>query len=195
MHSQYARMVTFFFGKGSPSQDVPTLVHELSIYESCYPLQGYDIPVCLGLLELNRDCYLESPNPMTYFLLLSFGSLPLRYKSELVPPAEVVIASTERALKKLHGFHVTHVNICVKNVLWNTELQRAMIIDFGTSILREIPDEILLSLHHTSESTQKGRSEKDSDKHEFKRFCCGTKDPEIETTVREVKVLVSPETG
>ena len=155
MHSQYARMVTFFFGKGSPTQDVPTLVHELSIYESCYPLQGYDIPVCIGLLELNRDCYLESPNPVTHFLLLPFGGLPLRYKSELIPPVEVVIASTERALKKLHGFHVTHLNLCVENVLWSTELQRAMIIDFGTSILREIPDEILLSSHHTSESTQK----------------------------------------
>ena len=90
-----------FAGKGSRSDEVPTLVHKLAVCEGCHPLQGNPIPVCLGLLDLDGPCYLESPNPVTYFLLLSCSGIRLRPGLELNPPADVVISSAKRALEKL----------------------------------------------------------------------------------------------
>lgn len=109
-----------FAGKGSRSDEVPTLVHKPVVYEGCHPLQGNPIPVCLGLLDLDGPCYLESPNPMTNLLLLSCGAIRLRPGLELTPPADVVISSAKRALEKLHDFNVTH-HLCVENLLWSTE--------------------------------------------------------------------------
>jgi hypothetical protein len=142
-----------FVGKGSRLDQMPTLVHEFDIYESCHPLQGNPIPVCLGLLGLDRPCFLESPNPRPHFLLLSYGGIRLRRGSEQIPPADIVISSTKRALKKLHDFHVTHRDFCVENLLWSTELQCVMIVDFGTSILLEIPD-FIPSVRHPESSAQ-----------------------------------------
>ena len=128
-----------FVGKGSRSDEVPTLVHELVVYESCHPLQGNPISVCLGLLDLDGPCYLESSNPITHFLLLSCGGIRLRPGLELIPPADVVISSAKRALKKLYDFNVRHRDLCVENLLWSIELQCVIIVDFGKSALLEIP--------------------------------------------------------
>lgn len=143
-----------FVGKGSTSDEVPTLVHEIGIYEGCHPLQGNSISVCLGLLDLRGPCYLESPNPMTHFLLLSCAGIPLRRGSKLIPPAEIVIPSAQRAITKLHDLNVTHRDLRVENLLWNTELQCVMIVDFGTSVLLEISDVSPLLRNHLSPSQQ-----------------------------------------
>ena len=140
-----------FVGKGSRSDEVPTLVHEFVVYESCHPLQGKPIPVCLGLLDLDGPCYLESPN----FLLLSCGGIRLQPGLELIPPADVVISSAKRALKKLHDFNVTHRDLCVENLLWSTELQCARIVHFGKSALLEIPG-VPPSARHRLSSSQNG---------------------------------------
>ena len=143
-----------FVGKGSRSDQVPTLRHELGIYESIHPLQGNAVPVCLGLLELKGPYYLPSPNHLTHFLLLSFGGFRLSRWSKLLPPADEVISSAVTALKKLHAFNLTHRDFCVENLLWSTELHSVMIVDFGKSILLEIPD-IFPSVRHNLSSGQK----------------------------------------
>jgi serine/threonine protein kinase len=79
--------------------------------------------------------------------------IPLRRGSKLIPPADIVISSAKRATKKLHNFNVTHRNLCVENLLWSTELQCVMIVDFGTSVLLDNPD-FCLSLKHYIPSNQ-----------------------------------------
>jgi len=112
-----------FVGKGSRSDQVPTLAHELGIYETIHSLQGNSIPVCLGLLELEGPYCLPSPNHLTHFLLLSFGGFRLSRRSKLLPPAVDIISSARTALKKLHAFNLTHCDLRAKNLRWSTELQ------------------------------------------------------------------------
>lgn len=95
---------------------MPTLVHELGVDENCHPLQGNPISVCLGLLDLDGTCYLEFPNPMTHFLLLPYGGIQLRPGSELIPPADIVISSARRALKKLNNY-ITHRDLRVESAM------------------------------------------------------------------------------
>lgn len=143
-----------FVGKGSRLDLLPTLIHELGIYETLHPLQGHYIPVCLGLLELDTPFYLPAPNHLTHFLLLSYSGIPIS-RSELVPLAEEVISSTKTSLSKLHDFGLVHRDFRVENMLWNTELHRAIIIDFGESALLKRPRASPSNGHHPS-SVQTG---------------------------------------
>jgi hypothetical protein len=146
-----------FVGKGSRSDQVPTLAHELGIYETIHPLQGNSIPVCLGLLELEGPYYLPSPNHLTHFLLLSSGGFWLSRWSKLLPPAVDIISSARTALKKLHDFNLTHCDLRAENLLWSTELQCVMIVDFGESALLEIPDVSPSVRYHVSSGQKRNR--------------------------------------
>lgn len=94
---------------------------------------------------------------MTHFLLLSCGCIRLGSGLELIPPADIVISSAKKALKKLHDFNVMHRDLCVENLLWSTELQCVIIVDFGRSALLENHGVLPSAMHRLSSSQNRYR--------------------------------------
>lgn len=68
-----------------------------------------------------------------------------------------LISSAKKALKKLHDFNVMHRDLCVENLLWSTELQCVIIVDFGRSALLENHGVLPSAMHRLSSSQNRYR--------------------------------------
>lgn len=97
------------------------------VYSRLAPLQGRDIPVCLGSIALARPYPLVSMAKVTKMLLMSWAGTSLRYNTW---PDDVDIKKeTYKTLQTLAQSGVHHDDIRQSNLVWNAERQRVMAID------------------------------------------------------------------
>ncbi|KAH8193764.1 hypothetical protein TruAng_012073 [Truncatella angustata] len=93
-------------------------------------LQGSQVPVCLGTIDLRdmgRIYYYDHRVYIEYMLLLSHGS-PI---DEAVRAGEV-----KRCLRAIHRACVVHRDVRRTNVLRNTDTGELMLIDFERSVVK-----------------------------------------------------------
>lgn len=124
--------------KGVQRPHVDLLEHERRVYdESLAEQQGQLVPVCLGIVELVCEYISYTGAHITHMLLLSYGGEPLWKKS--VPRLDDMDDRAEKAWAQLRQLGVRHGDQRAPNVVWNTELQRVMCIDFGMAEVWPLP--------------------------------------------------------
>ncbi|KAI4124609.1 MAG: hypothetical protein LQ338_004711 [Usnochroma carphineum] len=122
-----------FVGKGTIDVFVPDLKHEGAMYGRLRSLQGKDIPVYLGNIDLERIWY-DYGIRIVHMLLMSWGGNAIRTIDERM---RTQINTFEAKLGRLG---IRHGDLRAVNMLWNKELQRLLFIDFerSTTIQRRI---------------------------------------------------------
>lgn len=123
-----------FVAKGTVSVFVRHLRHEGRIYRRLERLQGRVVPVYLGETDLITSYCLDAGVWLVHLMLMSWGG-------EMVDPATVpnLQEEEERSLKELRSEGVAHGDTRYANMLWNTEQQRVMLIDFDRACFLRPP--------------------------------------------------------
>ncbi|KAI4176463.1 MAG: hypothetical protein LQ343_000999 [Gyalolechia ehrenbergii] len=130
--------------KGTRDVFVVDLKHEQQIYNRLSSMQGKYIPVHLGNIDLAHPWYDCGGVRVIHMLLLAYGGIRIDQVGQIRDLWPQVTAFEER----LAWYGVQHGDLEDRNILWNTELQRIMFIDFERSTgnqqggaFREVPSD------------------------------------------------------
>ncbi|CAI6091432.1 unnamed protein product [Clonostachys chloroleuca] len=115
-----------FVGKGTWSNRLERLRHECCVYERLESLQGWVVPVQLGLVHLGRGYVLPGGTRAVHMMLMSWGG-------EEAAKADMDAADLR---EQWHRSSAAHGDERHANLLWNTERRRIMIINFNRAVLR-----------------------------------------------------------
>ncbi|KAL8723970.1 MAG: hypothetical protein Q9166_008200 [cf. Caloplaca sp. 2 TL-2023] len=118
-----------FVGKGTIDVFVPDLTHEGEIYHRLRSLQGKNIPVFLGNIDLKTPWYAPRIH-IIHLLMMSHGG-------EMVQGLDRQMQKQiSRFEAKLDRLGIKHEDLRRPNMLWNNELQRLIFIDFERSTIQ-----------------------------------------------------------
>lgn len=115
-----------FVAKAVQQRERRHLLHEANVYKRLASLQGSNIPVCLGLLDLGLPFYFDH-GIHTSMLLLSWAGRPLiEYLHR--EKEESILHEVDDILRNVHRHWVLHKDVETRN--WTWDGQRVMLIDF-----------------------------------------------------------------
>ncbi|KAM4061551.1 kinase [Hirsutella rhossiliensis] len=120
--------------KGVESLDLACLQHENEMYDRLRPIQGKHIPVCLGSIDLVRPCHSDS-GVYVHFMFLSWAGQPLFNRADLAFKAGIDDA-VSTILKAVHKLRVLHRDAEPRNILYNTNTGKLMLVDFERAEFR-----------------------------------------------------------
>jgi hypothetical protein len=118
-----------FVAKGVQAVDGWRAEKEAHVYELLDDLQGQDVPVCLGTVDLVKTYRLYNGARIAKLLLMSFGGLSLAVVPEEKVTVEVASESA-RIIREITARGVEHGDIRDYNMLWNATTSKLMAIDF-----------------------------------------------------------------
>ncbi|KKK19416.1 hypothetical protein P175DRAFT_0518467 [Aspergillus ochraceoroseus IBT 24754] len=126
-----------FVAKGVQKANESDLDYESTVYSYLSPLQGRNLPVYLGKIALTRPYPLVSMAKVTKMMLMSWAGTSLCHNtwSEDVD----IKKETDKTLKTLAQFGVRHDDIRRSNLVWNSERQQVMAIDFNQATITSVP--------------------------------------------------------
>ncbi|OJZ81326.1 hypothetical protein ASPFODRAFT_146246 [Aspergillus luchuensis CBS 106.47] len=114
-------------GKGTTCYLWPQLECEADIYRMLEPVQGSAVPVYIGKIDLRRMYFLLGAGPIRHMLLMGWGGESI---DEVEVDSHILRQSVTESAKDIQSLGVQHQDLGSGNILWNSELSRAMIIDF-----------------------------------------------------------------
>ncbi|EHK22581.1 uncharacterized protein TRIVIDRAFT_124167, partial [Trichoderma virens Gv29-8] len=117
-----------FVAKGVPEKNLPRLLREADTYTRLKDLQGGCVPVYLGIIQL-EETFEHKNSALSHFMLLSWAGRSLETwnrSSESYGFAN----STRRAYMELHSAGLLHNDAEPRNMLYNPQLDRIMLVDF-----------------------------------------------------------------
>ncbi|KAL6871323.1 hypothetical protein J3F83DRAFT_656835 [Trichoderma novae-zelandiae] len=120
-----------FVVKAVMGQNVSRLLREGDMYTRLKELQGGCIPVYLGILQLNLP-FMHDAEEYTHFMLLSWAGRPVKHYWGS-PTNQGFVTSTHRAYTELHNAGIIHRDAELRNMLYNPQLDRIMLVDFERS--------------------------------------------------------------
>ncbi|RAH52054.1 hypothetical protein BO85DRAFT_464313 [Aspergillus piperis CBS 112811] len=91
------------------------------------PVQGSAVPVYIGKIDLRRMYFLLGAGPIRHMLLMGWGGESI---DEVEVDSHILRQSVTESAKDIQSLGVQHQDLGSGNILWNSELSRAMIIDF-----------------------------------------------------------------
>ncbi|WAO93440.1 Protein kinase domain-containing protein [Fusarium falciforme] len=112
--------------KGVEAMDAEHLLYENKIYSHLRDLQGKFVPVCLGVVDLIKPYYFNS-GVYEDFMFLSYGGRPVL--KGLREVNKNVVKEILIALGRLHQHGVLHRDAEPRNVLYDKDTGRYMIVD------------------------------------------------------------------
>ncbi|KAL8644542.1 MAG: hypothetical protein Q9210_007203 [Variospora velana] len=118
-----------FVGKGTIDVFVVDIKHEGAMYGRLRNLQGRDIPVYLGNIDLERPWY-DYGIRIVHMLLMSWGGVPIRTLDKEMRAQKSVFEA------ELGRLGIKHGDLRAANMLWNKELERLIFIDFERSTIQ-----------------------------------------------------------
>ncbi|PVI00766.1 hypothetical protein DM02DRAFT_718203 [Periconia macrospinosa] len=118
--------------KASPAWYVDRLKLESTIYEHLRSLQGIYVPVHLGNVDLPVPYMYEGICDLVHMLFMGYGgeTISKAFTDEDIPFLNKHI---DRAAGAIHKLGVLHKDLVPRNILWNEETGRVMVIDFERS--------------------------------------------------------------
>ena len=117
--------------KGMETLDRAHLQHENEIYDRLRTIQGRDIPVCLGSVNLVLPYHYDGGVYM-HFMFLSWAGQPLFECVDKVNMADVVDKVTT-IYRAVHRLSVLHRDAEPRNILYDTTGDNVMVVDFERS--------------------------------------------------------------
>ncbi|KAL6789544.1 hypothetical protein GGI42DRAFT_365794 [Trichoderma sp. SZMC 28013] len=120
-----------FIAKGVQDSGWAFLQHERDIYHvQLRSIQGQYVPVCLGMIDLERPRHSDG-RLCTRFLFLSWCGKSLSCVDS--SKKRVVAEQAIRALKAIHELGVIHNDAELRNVVYNPVTDKTMMVDFELS--------------------------------------------------------------
>jgi hypothetical protein len=95
-------------------------------------VQGLATPVCPGNIDLKNTYYLDVGVRIIHMLLSSWGGITPE-DSRLLIPQDDLTSKIQQSADKIRGLGVEHGDPRPRNMLWNAEIGRVMLIDFERS--------------------------------------------------------------
>ncbi|KAF6821137.1 hypothetical protein CPLU01_12564 [Colletotrichum plurivorum] len=120
--------------KGVEAVDLGHLQHENDIYNRLQPIQGTQVPVCLGRVDLILPYYYDS-GVFEHFLFLSWAGLPLFDTIHQITKADIINKVTT-AYKRIHNLHVLHRDAEPRNIMYDKGSGNIMVVDFERAEFR-----------------------------------------------------------
>ncbi|KAI1266039.1 hypothetical protein F5Y18DRAFT_384377 [Xylariaceae sp. FL1019] len=131
-----------FVCKGTVQAFITDLEHEAAVYARLRSVQGINIPVFLGSIDLrsiHRTYYYDHRVYITHMMFLSWGGHSLDRVHIKDGQRRQLEARALRALQAMHHRGVVHEDVRTANMLLHPETQNVMLIDFERASLLEPP--------------------------------------------------------
>ncbi|KAJ5348587.1 uncharacterized protein N7506_001840 [Penicillium brevicompactum] len=144
-------------GKGTTSKLWGEVSPEADIYRVLQRAQGSAVPVFLGAINLAQTYFLHGAGRIRHMLLMGWGGESVGHTIL----EKTIRDAISRSVKEIRRCGVVHQDLRPDNILWNAELERALIIDFHLCTLDRRPQ------HRRSQALKRLR--RDSKEHHSKR--------------------------
>ncbi|OAQ57369.1 protein kinase-like domain [Pochonia chlamydosporia 170] len=138
-----------FIGKGTVRAFIEDLEHEAAVYDRLKAVQGINVPVFLGTMDLrsmNKIYYYDHRVYVVHVILLSWGGYKLSDIENVNGMGKTLADGALRSLQSIHREGVVHKDVRAANMLFNPETNRVMVIDFERSLLVQPPRRALAQL-------------------------------------------------
>jgi hypothetical protein len=122
-------------GKGTTSKRWRKVSREAEVYGVLQRAQGSAVPVFLGAIDLAQTYFLHGAGSIRHMLLMGWGGESVGHSTL----DKTIQHAISRSVKEIRRFGVVHQDLRPDNILWNAELQRALIIDFHLCTLDRRP--------------------------------------------------------
>jgi hypothetical protein len=122
-------------GKGTTSRLWGEVSREADVSRVLQRAQGSAIPVFLGAINLAQTYFLHGAGRIRHMLLMGWGGESVGHKTL----DKAIQRAIDRSVKDIRSFGVVHQDLRPDNILWNAELERALIIDFHLCTLDRRP--------------------------------------------------------
>lgn len=119
-----------FFGKGTTSRLWSIVSREEKFYEILSSAQAIATTVFLGAIDMAQSYFLHGAGEIQHMLLMAWAGEPLTGSQW-----QAKFPAVRQAHGKIHKLGVRHGDVRPPNTLWNSELNRVLIIDFHKSEL------------------------------------------------------------
>ncbi|KAL2859803.1 uncharacterized protein BJX67DRAFT_386616 [Aspergillus lucknowensis] len=149
-------------GKGTTSRLWGEVSREADVYRVLKPVQGLAVPVFLGAVNLAQTYFLHGAGRIRHMLLMGWGGESVGHD----PLDKAIQQAIYRSVKEIRSLGVVHQDLRPDYILWNAELERALIIDFHRCTLDR------RSLHKRSGALKRLRC--GPDERHSKRSACST---------------------
>lgn len=113
-------------GKGTTSRLWKEVSRETEVYRVLQRAQGSAVPVFLGAINLTQIYFLHGAGEIRHMLLMGWGGESVGH----ITLNETIERAMSRSAKEIRSLGVLHQDLRPENILWNAELNRALIIDF-----------------------------------------------------------------
>jgi hypothetical protein len=115
--------------KACPIELVYRLKWEAKIYDRLCPIQGTHVPVHLGNIDLEVPYYYEGICELKHMMFLSYGGK--RMDKHLAADSKSFVSQqTEESVQAVRSLGVLHNDLAQRNMLWEDQTRRVMVIDF-----------------------------------------------------------------
>lgn len=131
----YASYGYTMVGKGTTSRLWAEASHEAVVYRVLRKVQGSTVPVFLGAIDLTKIYLLHGAGEISHMLLMAWSGENIS-KLKQHPGLQQQISKSKNETRR-QG--VVHRDLRPENILWNAELERALIIDFHRYALDRRP--------------------------------------------------------
>lgn len=131
-----------FISKGTVRAFIPDLEHEAAVYERLRPIQGVNVPVFLGAIDLramNKRYIYDHRVYVVHMMFLSWGGHPIDPATTMDSEGRLVEGKAVRSLRAIHQQGVVHKDVREANMLFSPEANGVMIIDFERALLLKPP--------------------------------------------------------
>jgi len=134
------------------------LQYEVVIYKKLRSLQGVCISICVGAINLVQPYYYNGAK-IVHMLFLGWAGTQINrhinYDNEFH-----VLAQATRSLGAIHRLGLLHRDALARNMLWNEECSRVMVVDFERAVSQVIK---CTALGSTSNQRSTGKDHKTDD--------------------------------